>query len=47
MKTLTTKQLLESYLYPLLNQGYIDKTESLIDKRAKIYYPVIDNKKIY
>ncbi len=42
---LNTKQLLENYLYPLLNQGYIDKTESLIDKRAKIYYPVITTKK--
>jgi hypothetical protein len=41
---LTTKQLLENYLYPLLNQGYIDKTESLIDKRAKIYYLVITTK---
>ncbi|MGH9981218.1 MAG: hypothetical protein ACRD6U_06670 [Nitrososphaeraceae archaeon] len=41
---LTTKQLLENYLYPLLNQGYIDKTESLIDKRARIYYPVITTK---
>jgi len=44
-ETLTTKRLLESYLYPLLNQGYIDKIDSIIDRRAKIYYPVITTKK--
>jgi hypothetical protein len=42
---LTSKQLLDSYLYPLLNQGYIDKTDSVIDRRAKIYYPIITTKK--
>ncbi len=40
-KKLSKKQLLETYIYPLLNQGYIDATESDIDKRCKIYYPVI------
>ena len=44
-ETLTTKQLLENYLYPLLNQGYIDKVDSRIDMRAKIYFPVITTKK--
>ena len=44
-ETLTSQRLLESYLYPLLNQGYIDKIDSIIDKRAKIYYPIITTKK--
>ena len=44
-ETLTSKQLLESCLYPLLNQGYIDKIDSVIDGRAKIYYPIITTKK--
>ena len=44
-ETLTSKRLLESYLYPLFNQEYIDKIESVIDKRAKIYYPIIKTKK--
>ena len=35
------KQILDTYIYPLLNQGYIDKTESELDKRSNIYYPVI------
>ena len=45
-ETLTSKQLLESYLYPLLNQGYIDKIESVIDRRANIYFPIITKKYI-
>ena len=45
-ETLSTKHLLESYLYPLLNQGYIDKSDSNIDKRAKIYYPILIRKYI-
>jgi hypothetical protein len=44
-ETLTNKKLLQSYLYPLFNQGYIDNTDSVIDKRAKIYYPIIETKK--
>jgi len=44
-ETLTNKKLLQSYLYPLLNHGYIDNTDSIIDKRAKIYYPIIETKK--
>jgi hypothetical protein len=44
-ETLASKQLLESYLYPLLNQGYIDKSDSVIDGRAKIYYPIIITRK--
>jgi len=42
---LTGKGILQNYIYPLLNHGYIDEEESLIDKRLKIYYPVIDTKK--
>ncbi|HET9806302.1 MAG TPA: hypothetical protein VFP49_05300, partial [Nitrososphaeraceae archaeon] len=44
-ETLTGKKLLQSYIYPLLNQGYIDYIDSIIDKRAKIYYPIITTKK--
>ena len=40
----TTKQILDTYIYPLINQGYIDKTESELDKRSNIYYPVIVTK---
>jgi hypothetical protein len=36
----TKDQIRDNYIYPLMNQGYIDKTDSQIDKRAKIYYPV-------
>jgi hypothetical protein len=38
-------KLLKDYLYPLLNYGYIDKISSVIDGRAKIYYPIITNRK--
>jgi hypothetical protein len=40
----TTKKILETYINPLINQGYIDKTESDLDRRANIYYPVIISK---
>jgi hypothetical protein len=46
----TTKKILESYINPLINQGYIDKTHSELDKRANIYYPVIitaKNRKLF
>jgi len=42
---LTTHKLLQSYIYPLLNHGYIDNIESVIDRRAKIYYPLIETNK--
>jgi len=42
---LTSKNLLQSYLYPLLNHGYIDKIHSVLDRRAKIYFPIIETKK--
>ena len=44
-ETLTSHKLLQSYLYPLLNHGYIDKIESVLDRRSKIYYPLIETKK--
>jgi hypothetical protein len=37
----TKEQIRDTYIYPLLNQGYIDNTDSEIDKRSKIYYPLI------
>jgi hypothetical protein len=44
-ETLTSHKLLQSYIYPLMNHGYIDSIDSVIDKRAKIYYPLIETKK--
>ena len=37
--------MLQSYIYPLLNHGYIDKIHSVLDRRAKIYFPIIETKK--
>jgi hypothetical protein len=44
-ETLTTHKLLQYYLYPLINHGYIDSIDSILDRRAKIYYPLIETKK--
>ncbi|MGI9011910.1 MAG: hypothetical protein ACR2F1_12080 [Nitrososphaeraceae archaeon] len=44
-ETLTAKNLLQSYIYPLLNHGYIDKIDSILDRRARIYFPIIETKK--
>ncbi|HJS65405.1 MAG TPA: hypothetical protein VJ767_11200 [Nitrososphaeraceae archaeon] len=44
-KTYTKKQILDTYVYPLINSGYIDKIESTIDKRQNIYYPLINGEK--
>jgi hypothetical protein len=44
-RTYTTKQILENYVNPPINQGYIDKTDSDLDKRSNIYYPVITTTK--
>jgi hypothetical protein len=44
-ETLNTQNLLQSYVYPLLNHGYIDKTDSVVDKRANIYFPIMESKK--
>jgi hypothetical protein len=40
-KSFTNKKILESYLEPLMNEGYIDKQESAINHRSNIYYPVV------
>jgi hypothetical protein len=42
---ITSKKVLETYLEPLLNEGYIDKTGSDLDGRAHIYYPLIGTTK--
>jgi hypothetical protein len=43
-KSLSSKQVLENYIYPLLNCNIISSSDSQIDHRAKIYYPVKENK---
>lgn len=40
-KPYTTKQILNEFIYPLYNLGYIDSIKSEIDKRAYIYFPAI------
>lgn len=42
-KILTSKSMLQEYVYPLLNTGYIDSIQSELDKRAKIYFPVLSS----
>jgi hypothetical protein len=36
----TSKQLHEGFIYPLMNQGYIDSLPSEIDHRKNIYWPI-------
>jgi hypothetical protein len=43
-KSLSSKQILENYIYPLLNCNLISSGDSQIDHRAKIYYPVKEKK---
>lgn len=38
----STDEIRESYLYPLLNLGVIEKVSSVIDGRSYIYFPVED-----
>lgn len=40
-KKYSTKQILENFINPLVNQAYIEKADSEIDKRSNIYYPVL------
>ena len=40
-KTLTVKKILQTYLEPLMNEGYIDKQESNINHRNNIYYLLV------
>ena len=44
-KTYTKKYVVDDYLNPLINQGYIDSLESELDHRSKIYYPLINTTK--
>ena len=48
-KRVSTKQILEAFVTPLINQTYVDWTDSDLDKRSKIYYPVItiQNRKLF
>ena len=41
-KIITTNNLKKTYLDELLNNGYIDEEDSVIDKRQKIYYPLVE-----
>lgn len=41
-KTLVSKSLLQEFIYPLLNTGYIDLIRSELDRRAKIYFPAFN-----
>lgn len=40
----STQQMYENYVVPLLNAGYIDKMPSNLDKRAYVFYPVMNTK---
>ena len=40
-KIMSKTQIRTDYIDPLVNQGYIDKIDSELDKRVDIYYPVI------
>jgi len=47
-KTLTVKKILQTYLEPLMNEGYIDRQESNINHRNNIYFPlVLDSESSY
>jgi hypothetical protein len=39
-KSFTIKKILQSFIEPLMNEGYIDKQESNINHRNNIFYPV-------
>jgi hypothetical protein len=39
-----TQYLYEHYIIPLINAGYIDKSESKIDRRSYIFFPVLNTK---
>ena len=44
-KKLSTQQILQTYIRPLVNENFIDFAHSEIDKRARIYFPVSSTKK--
>jgi integrase len=41
-KSITTANIQNTYLIELENNGFIDKQDSAIDKRQKIYFPIMD-----
>jgi hypothetical protein len=41
-KRLSSKQILQTYINPLINENYLDSINSEIDKRAHIYFPVLE-----
>lgn len=40
-KKLSTRQIRETYLDQLINEGYVDSQSSELDRKADIYYPVV------
>ena len=44
-KKLSTQQILQTYIKPLVNENIIDFVHSEIDKRARIYFPVSSTRK--
>ena len=40
----STQQMYENFIVPLINAGYIDRTNSKIDKRSYIFFPVLNVK---
>jgi hypothetical protein len=40
-------QILKKYLYPLINQGIIDKIDSRINKNNKLYFPSDEEQNIF
>jgi hypothetical protein len=43
-KKLSTKQIYQTYITPLLNDNFIDSIHSELDKRAYIYFPIVTSK---
>jgi hypothetical protein len=46
-KKLSTQQILQTFIRPLVNENIIDNVPSEIDKRARIYFPVAISPKKY
>jgi hypothetical protein len=40
----SSKQILENYIEPLINSGYLDKVENKEDRRSYLFYPVLNIK---
>ncbi len=41
-KTMTTNNMKQNFLNEFINNGLVDEEDSIIDKRQKIYYPIVD-----